>query len=127
MTNTSSWNCIRLFIQRFPNTLNGFNELFFKIQSVTLDLSKTKVSLGATGHYCYNLLRFLLDKGLTTHVINSLHTNLCQRSLLFCKTKTDKVDSRTIAFYANVLSRPQTLHKNIVSQSEIKVTNPIQI
>ena len=45
----------------------------------------------------YNLLGFLLDKGLTTFVINPLHTNLYRKSLSLRKTKTDKVDSCTIA------------------------------
>ena len=79
------------------NTLNGFNELYQKIQSVMEDVSKVKVGLKATGHYSYNLLGFLLDKGLTTYVINPLHTNLYRKSLSLRKTKTDKVDSRTIA------------------------------
>lgn len=79
------------------NTLNGFNDLLLKIQSVSPDLSKTKVGLEATGHYSYNLLGFLLDKGLTTYVINPLHTNLYRKSLTLRKTKTDKVDARMIA------------------------------
>ena len=48
----------------------GFNLLFHKLQSVAPDLSKVKVGLEATGHYSYNLLGFLLDKGLHTYVIN---------------------------------------------------------
>lgn len=79
------------------NSLDGFNDLFCKIKSVSLDLSKTKVGLEATGHYSYNLLGFLLDKGLNTYVINPLHTNLYRKSLSLRKTKTDKVDARTIA------------------------------
>lgn len=79
------------------NTLDGFNNLLSKIKSVTLDLDKTKVGLEATGHYSYNLLGFLLDNGLTTYVLNPLHTNLYRKSLSLRKTKTDKVDARTIA------------------------------
>ncbi len=79
------------------NTLDGFNDLFCKVKSVSPDLSKTKVGLEATGHYSYNLLGFLLDKGLTTYVINPLHTNLYRKSLTLRKTKTDKVDARMIA------------------------------
>ena len=71
--------------------------LFQRIESVSNDLTKVKVGLEATGHYSYNLLGFLLDKGLTTYVINPLHTNLYRKSLSLRKTKTDKVDSRTIA------------------------------
>ena len=43
------------------NTLDGFNDLLFKIKSVSSDSDKTKVGLEATGHYSYNLLGFLLD------------------------------------------------------------------
>ena len=61
------------------------------------DFSNIKVGLEATGHYSYNLLGYLLDKGLHTFVINPLHTNLYRKSLSLRKTKTDKVDARTIA------------------------------
>ena len=79
------------------NNREGFETLFQRIESISDDLSKVKVGLEATGHYSYNLLGFLLDKGLTTFVINPLHTNLYRKSLSLRKTKTDKVDSRTIA------------------------------
>jgi transposase len=79
------------------NNLESFNSLFQRINSIASDLSKVKVGLEATGHYCYNFLGFLLDKGLTTFVINPLHTNLYRKSLSLRKTKTDKVDARTIA------------------------------
>ena len=79
------------------NNREGFDTLFQRISSVSEDLTKVKVGLEATGHYSYNLLGFLLDKGLPTYVINPLHTNLYRKSLSLRKTKTDKVDSRTIA------------------------------
>ncbi len=79
------------------NNREGFNELYQKIESVSDDLTKVKVGLEATGHYSYNLLGFLLDKGLPTFVINPLHTNLYRKSLSLRKTKTDKVDAHTIA------------------------------
>ena len=79
------------------NNRERFDTLFQRIESVSDDLSKVKVGLEATGHYSYNLLGFLLDKGLPTYVINPLHTNLYRKSLSLRKTKTDKVDSRTIA------------------------------
>ena len=80
-----------------PNNRDGFETLFQRILSVSDDLNKVKVGLEATGHYSYNLLGFLLDKGCHTFVINPLHTNLYRKSLSLRKTKTDKVDSRTIA------------------------------
>ena len=79
------------------NTMDGFNDLLGKIKAVSHSSEKTKVGLEATGHYSYNLLGFLLDNGLTTYVINPLHTNLYRKSLSLRKTKTDKVDARTIA------------------------------
>lgn len=79
------------------NNRKGFDSLFQKIISVSNDLSKVKVGLEATGHYSYNLLGFLLDKGLTTFVINPLHTNLYRKSLSLRNTKTNKVNPSTIA------------------------------
>lgn len=79
------------------NNRTGFDELYQKILSVEKDVSKIKVGLEATGHYNYNLLGYLIDKGLPAYVINPLHTNLYRKSLSLRKTKTDKVDARTIA------------------------------
>ena len=76
---------------------DGFHDLFQKISSLTNDFSNVKVGLEATGHYNYNLLGFLIDKGLPTFVINPLHTNLFRKSLSLRQTKTDKVDAHTIA------------------------------
>ena len=80
-----------------PNTLDGFNFLLQKIQDCTTPQDKIKVGLEATGHYSYNLLGFLLDNGLATYVLNPLRTNLYRKSLSLRKTKTDRVDARTIA------------------------------
>ena len=80
-----------------PNSRVGFDELYQKIKSVSDDLYKVKVGLEATGHFSYNILGYLLDKGLATFVINPLHTNLYRKSLSLRKTKTDKVDAHTIA------------------------------
>ena len=80
-----------------PNNRNGFETLLQCIRSCTLPADKIKVGLEATGHYSYNILRFLLDKGLATYVINPLHTNLYRKSLSLRKAKTDRIDARTIA------------------------------
>ena len=98
------------------NSMEGFNDLYAKIKSVSDDLSKLKVGLEATGHYSYNLLGFLLDKGLPTYVINPLHTNLFRKSQTLRKTKTDKVDAHTIAKMLlsdeNLKPYPDTLYHN---------------
>ena len=79
------------------NNMDGFHTLLEKIQACTSPQDKIKVGLEATGHYSYNLLGFLLDNGLTTYVLNPLRTNLYRKSLSLRKTKTDRVDARTIA------------------------------
>ena len=80
-----------------PNNADGFETLLHTIRSCSRPEDKIKVGLEATGHYSYNILGFLLNKGLHTFVINPLHTNLYRKSLSLRKTKTDRVDARTIA------------------------------
>ena len=80
-----------------PNSMDGFHRLLQRIQECSSSQDKIKVGLEATGHYSYNILGFLLDNGLATYVLNPLHTNLYRKSLSLRKTKTDRVDARTIA------------------------------
>ena len=79
------------------NNAEGFDTLLQTIRRCSRPADKIKVGLEATGHYSYNILGFLLDCGLPTYVINPLHTNLYRKSLTLRKTKTDRVDARTIA------------------------------
>ncbi|MDO4516877.1 MAG: IS110 family transposase [Bacillota bacterium] len=80
-----------------PNNAEGFDTLLQTIRRCTHPSDKIKVGLEATGHYSYNIIGFLLNKGLHTFVINPLHTSLYRKSLSLRKTKTDRVDARTIA------------------------------
>ncbi len=80
-----------------PNTAEGFGELLREIRSCAPPGEEIRVGLEATGHYSFNILGFLLEQGLEVFVINPLHTNLYRRSLTLRKTKTDRVDARTIA------------------------------
>ena len=80
-----------------PNNAEGFDTLLRTIRRCARPADKIKVGLEATGHYSYNILGFLLNTGLPTFVINPLHTNLYRKSLSLRKTKTDRVDARTIA------------------------------
>lgn len=52
------------------NNHEGFEELYAKIASC--NDSAIRVGLEATGYYSYNLLGFLLSKGLETFVFNPL-------------------------------------------------------
>ena len=79
----------------FDNNYDGFEELYAKI--LACNDEQIRVGLEATGHYSYNLLGFLLSKELPTFVFNPLQTNQFRKSLSLRKTKTDKVDAKTIA------------------------------
>ena len=97
------------------NNIEGFEELYSKICSC--NDSEIKVGLEATGHYSYNILGFLLSKNLPTFVLNPLQTNQFRKSLTLRKTKTDKVDAKTIAaiLASNLDLTPYT---QAVSQNE---------
>ena len=51
------------------NNAEGFDMLLQTIRRCARPEDKIKVGLEATGHYSYNILGFLLDKGLDTYVI----------------------------------------------------------
>ena len=79
------------------NNMTGFEDLLFKIKTAEPNPDKIRVGLEATGHYSCNILGFLKNVGLETIVINPLYTSLSRKSISLRKTKTDKVDARTIA------------------------------
>ena len=81
----------------FANNRDGFEALLRRIRSCTRPTDNIRVGLEATGHYSYNILGFLLGKGLHTFVLNPLHTNLYRKSLSLRQAKTDRIDARTIA------------------------------
>ena len=93
------------------NSKDGFDKLLQTIKNCAgICDSKIKVGLETTGHYSYNLLGFLLNNGVPTYVINPLHTKLYRKSLSLRKTKTDRVDARTIAtmLMSDVSLKPYT-------------------
>jgi Transposase and inactivated derivatives len=94
---TSSEGEVLADVFTISNDMEGFARLLRRIRACTGAQDKIKVGLEATGHYSYNILGFLLDSGLDTYVLNPLHTNLYRKSLSLRKTKTDRVDARTIA------------------------------
>ncbi len=79
------------------NNMDGFEDLMFKIRSVDKSLKNTKAGLEATGHYSNNILGFLNKQGVSAVLLNPLYTSQCRKSISLRKTKTDKVDARTIA------------------------------
>ena len=79
------------------NNREGFETLLRTIRSCSGPTDNIKIGLEATGHYSYNILGFLLEKGMPPFLINPLHTNLYRKSLSLRQTKTDRIDARTIA------------------------------
>ena len=51
------------------NNRDGFELLFQTIRSCARPTDNIKVGLEATGHYSYNILGFLLEKGMPTFLI----------------------------------------------------------
>lgn len=79
------------------NNKEGFRDLIGRIRAAGGETPDVKVGLEATGHYSYNILGFLMNNNVPTFLINPMHTNLYRKSLSLRQTKTDKVDSKTIA------------------------------
>ena len=102
----------------FANNYEGFEELYSKIISCNDD--DIKVGLEATGHYSYNLLGFLLGKELPTFVFNPLQTNQFRKSLSLRKTKTDKIDARTIALMLATESNDNAYSLQAYQNEELK-------
>lgn len=80
-----------------PNNQEGFSVLLGRIGECAQGQGEVRVGLEATGHYGTNLLGFLVDAGQSVYVLNPLSTNLYRKSQSLRKTKTDRVDARTIA------------------------------
>ena len=68
------------------NNKEGFDFLYEKIQSVSSS-DNIKVGLEATGHYSYNIIGFLLNKGLATFILNPLHTIFTEKVLALERRK----------------------------------------
>lgn len=79
------------------NSREGYDKLFTVVSAFENNPEKVKAGLEATGHYSFAILGYLLEKGFTCFVFNPLHTNLYRKAISLRKTKTDKVDSKTIA------------------------------
>ena len=80
-----------------PNSRQGYDKLFSLVSSFENNPENVKAGLEATGHYSFAILGYLLEKGFACFVFNPLHTNLYRKAVSLRKTKTDKVDSKTIA------------------------------
>jgi len=79
---------------KFTNDNDGFQLLLSKLDS--FDKSSIIIGLESTAHYGNNLIEFLIHKGFNVSVINPIQTANMRRNNIR-KTKTDKIDTYTIA------------------------------
>jgi transposase len=80
----------------FPNTRQGVDQLEKDVLRKAGGPSKVLVGMEATGHYWMCLYHELARRGYTSVVLNPLQTN-ARSSARIRKTRTDKIDSGTIA------------------------------
>jgi len=81
----------------FPNTMEGANSLFAKLESCSVRKDKLEIGLESTGHYWLPIYSYLHDKGCKIHVINPIQTDGWRRGVEIRKRKTDVIDSMLIA------------------------------
>lgn len=98
----------------FPNNIKGFKKLHETVVNVMESSKDSNVRIGleSTGLYHLNLLNFLTALDFKVQVINPLLTSMERKASSVRKTKTDKVDARSICMF---------LHRN---QSEFQAYTP---
>ena len=83
------------------NNLDGFEKLTRAIgddsSGKSSGVSEVYIGMESTGHYGDNLLRYLYEKGFTVYLMNPKLTSDIRKSTSLRKTKTDKVDCKSIA------------------------------
>ena len=99
---------------------DGLQEIMTTALCLTANKSDIRVGLEATGHFSYNLLGFLLNKELPTFVFNPLQTNQFRKTLSLRRTKTDKVDARTIALMLLTKNGSETYSLQAYQNEELK-------
>lgn len=102
----------------FENNRLGF-DLFLEVLK-SLDQSKEiRIGLESTGHYGSNLKQFLCASGYTYLEFNPYLTHMFSKALSLRKTKTDKVDAKTISSMLGSVDY-KTLHTKFYHINELK-------
>jgi len=102
----------------FENNLEGFK--MFHQSLFELDQSQEiRIGLESTGHYGTNLKQFITASGYTYLEFNPYLTHQFSKAMSLRKTKTDKVDAKTIS---NMLGSVdyKTLHTQFYHNNELK-------
>jgi len=98
---------------RFGNNAFGFQILIDTINDFKERMGDDKIRIGleSTGIYSHNILQHLVKNGFDTMLINPLLTNMERKSSSVRKTKTDKIDAKSICTFLirNQDFRPYTI------------------
>jgi transposase len=102
----------------FENNLEGF-KLFYKVLSELDQDQEIRIGLESTGHYGTNLKQFIVASGYTYLEFNPYLTHQFSKAMSLRRTKTDKVDAKTIS---NMLGSVdyKTLHTQFYHINELK-------
>ncbi len=97
----------------FQNNGFGFKKIIDSINDFSKKTGDDKIRIGleSTGIYSHNILQHLVKNGYNTMLINPLLTNMERKSSSVRKTKTDKIDAKSICMFLvrNQDFRPYTI------------------
>jgi len=103
---------------RFENNRFGFDQFL----SILKDLDQSqeiRIGLESTGHYGMNLKQFICASGYTYLEFNPYLTHQFSKAMTLRKTKTDKVDAKTISSMLGPVDY-KTLHTSFYHINELK-------
>ncbi|QKL18784.1 IS110 family RNA-guided transposase [Enterococcus faecium] len=94
-----SFGTIHLNHKQVKNDREGFTDLQITLESLRKSTNEAsiQIALEDTGHYCFNLIRFLRSCGYPTFSYNPIIIREFAKVDSLRKTKTDKSDALTIA------------------------------
>lgn len=102
----------------FENNRLGFDSFLETLK--LLDRSQEiRIGLESTGHYGSNLKQFITASGYTYLEFNPYLTHMFSKALSLRKTKTDKVDAKTISSMLGSIDY-KTLHTRFYHINELK-------
>lgn len=102
----------------FDNNRLGF-DLFLETLKSLDQSQEIRIGLESTGHYGSNLKQFICASGYTYLEFNPYLTHMFSKALSLRKTKTDKVDAKTISSMLGSVDY-KTLHTRFYHINELK-------
>jgi len=103
---------------QFENNRLGF-DLFLKTLKSLDQSQEIRIGLESTGHYGMNLKQFICASGYTYLEFNPYLTHQFSKAMSLRKTKTDKVDAKTISSMLGPVDY-KTLHTSFYHINELK-------